>query len=113
EPPAAEEGDDEKDAERPKVLLTCYSRQRETDGMGERGAGILGLLRPALATGFAARLRRRRMRRVVEVGFDSARDGLLLTTLEGRALFANEAMSDLLRRDPDGTSVQTVIGRVV
>ncbi|MQA90194.1 MAG: hypothetical protein GEU90_08165 [Gemmatimonas sp.] len=96
----------------PGALLTCFHERFGTDGFGERGLAMLRLLAPALEAGIGGRLRHRWSRGVLEVGFDASRDGLLMCNREGRRLFANAALLEILRMDPKATRITAAIERV-
>lgn len=82
------------------AVLTCFREVFGTEMFGDRGLAILRLLLPALDAGVAARVRLAGQRRALEKAFDAARYGLAVYDVHGRRLYTNEALPELLRRDP-------------
>jgi DNA-binding CsgD family transcriptional regulator len=93
------------------ALLICFHERGGTDAFGDHGLDILRLLTPALEAGVAGRMRDYRMRGALQVLFDDARDGLMVCNAQGRRLFANDALAEILEAEPEAALLLAAIER--
>src|SRR5690606_641363 len=83
------------------ALLTCFREVYGTEEFGDRGIALLRMLLPALEAGVTTRARLAGAAATVEAALHASRAGALIVDADGRRLYANPALAELLAKDPE------------
>lgn len=93
------------------ALLTCFRAEYGTEAFGERGLALLRMLLPALEAGVTTRLRLAGAAAAFEAALDATSVGAMIVSVDGRRLYANPALSELLAKDPERARIRAEMDR--
>lgn len=95
------------------ALLTCLREVYGTEAFGERGLALLRMLLPALEAGVTTRARLAGAAATVEAALHASRTGALIVSADGRRLYTNSALVELLAKDPERARIRAELDRAV
>ena len=93
------------------ALLTCFRAEYGTEAFGERGLALLRMLLPALEAGVTTRLRLAGAAAALEAALDATSAGAMIVSVDGRRLYANPALAELLAKDPERARIRAELDR--